>query len=63
MTIFSRILQLLARAGEFRPDGKADRAQCERTEQAIQRYNQMLNASTAQRQGRAHTIGPRDSND
>ncbi len=61
MTIFSRILRLLAPADDIRTEVEAERAKSQRTEQAIERYDQMLNASAARRQGRAHTLGPRNS--
>ncbi len=61
MTIFSRLLRLLAPVNVVRSEVEAERVQSQRTEQAIERYDQMLNASTARRQGRAHTLGPRDS--
>jgi len=58
MTIFQKLLSLLARPDQTRRDVKADRAK--QTEKAIERYDALLNASATQRQGRAHTTGPRD---
>ena len=59
MTILTKLLRLLTGPDQTRRDVKADRAR--RTEKAIERYDEMLNASATQRQGRAHTIGPRDT--
>lgn len=63
MTIFSKFLRLLARLGDNRPEVAAERARCQRTEQAIERYDQMLNASTARRPGRVHSTGSSDIGD
>lgn len=58
MTILTKLLRLLTGSDQPSRDAKADRAK--RTEKVIERYDEMLNASATQRQGRAHPIGPRD---
>jgi len=58
MNIFEKLLRMLTRASQTRRNVKSERTV--RTEKVIERYDEMLNASATQRQGRAHTIGPRD---
>jgi hypothetical protein len=60
MTILNSLLRMLARLGANWTGAKSQPAKCSKTEQAIERYDQMLNASTRRRQGRAHAVGPRD---
>jgi hypothetical protein len=49
MTILSNLLRLFQQSGETPKDVDSDRASSKRTEQVIERYDELLNASRARR--------------
>jgi hypothetical protein len=49
MTILRNLLRLFQQSGETPNDVDSDRARSKRTEQVIERYDEMLNASRARR--------------
>ena len=60
MTILNKLLRLLRQPGEMPREVESERARSKRTEQVIEQYDQMLNASRARRRPHPDGIGQRE---
>jgi hypothetical protein len=63
MTILSKLLRLLRQSSEMPSEVKSERARSKRTEQVIERYDQMLNTSRTRRQRRPDGAGEAEIDD
>jgi hypothetical protein len=61
MTIFRKLLRLLSQTGDSTTDVEPESARNKRTEQVIERYDEMLNANPVRRHRRSSTASPRES--
>jgi hypothetical protein len=63
MTIWNNLLRLLRPPGEMHSEVDSERARTKRTEQVIEQYDHMLNASRARRHPRPDSGGQGEIDD
>ena len=63
MTILNKLLRLLRQPGEMPSEVESERVRSKRTEQVIEQYDQMLNASRARRHPRPDGVGQGEIDD